>query len=201
MNAMCNFCKFCFVLFVPLLFALHSVVHAAFALLVDKAGVLHNCRFCSCNQASVFADAKCNYSPSNPTYLVILRFFAQKSGSAPLRTRHSLVLLTTKLVPRLQLHCCIQRHSACLPAILAPNLRHFLQLIEVHTTICTFVACFATPKAFSCKFSQLHWDRACAGAAAWLLLLLLHCRCLMVLLVNLLHTSNSFSTEHGLTQV
>ena len=119
------FCKFCFVLFVPLLFALYCVVHAAFALLVDKAGVLRNCKFCSCNQANVFADAKCNYSPGNPTYLVILRFLALKSGSALFRTVHSLVLLATKLVPRLQLHCCIQRHSACLPAILAPNLHHF----------------------------------------------------------------------------
>ena len=124
-NALCKFCKFCFVLFVPLLFALYCVVHAAFALLVDKAGVLHNCKFCSCNQANVFADAKCNYSPSNPTYLVILYFLAWQSGSAPLRTVHSLVLLAMPLVPRLQLHCCIQRHSACLPAILAPNLRYF----------------------------------------------------------------------------
>ena len=62
-NALCKFCKFCFVLFVPLLFALYCVVHAAFALLVDKAGVLCNCKFCSCNQANVFADVKCNYSP------------------------------------------------------------------------------------------------------------------------------------------
>ena len=115
-----------FVLYFLYHYCLHCIVlHAAFALLVDKAGVLHNCKFCSCNQANVFADAKCNYSPGNPTYLVILHFLAQKSGSAPLRTVHSLVLLATKLVPRLQLHCCIQRHSACLPAILAPNLRHF----------------------------------------------------------------------------
>ena len=72
-----------------------------------------------------FADAKCNYSPGNPIYLVILHFLARQSGSAPLRIVHSLVLLATKLVPRLQLHCCIQRHSACLPASLATNLHHF----------------------------------------------------------------------------
>ena len=60
-----------------------------------------------------------------PTYLVILPFLAQQSGLAPLRTVHSLVLLAMPLVPCLQLHCCIQRHSACLPAILAPNLCHF----------------------------------------------------------------------------
>ena len=63
------------------------------------------------------------------------------------------------------------------------------------------LACFATPKALCCKFSQLHWNRACSGTAAWLLLLRLHCRCLTVLLVNALHTFNLFSTEHGLTQV
>ena len=71
-NALCIFCKFCFVPFVPLLFALHCIAHAVFALLVDKAGVLRNCKFCSCNKANVFADAKCNYSPGNPTYLAIL---------------------------------------------------------------------------------------------------------------------------------
>ena len=124
-SALCKFCKFCSVLFVPLLFALHCVACAVFALLVDKAGVLHNCKFCSCNKANVFADAKCNYSPGTPTYLVILHFLAQQSGLAPLRTVHSLVLLAAPWVPRLQLNCCIQRHSACLPAILAPNLRHF----------------------------------------------------------------------------
>ena len=124
-NAMCKLCKLYSVLFVSLLFALYCVAHASFALLVNKAGVLHNCKFCSCNQANMFADAKCNYSPGNPTYLVILHFLAQQSGSAPLRTVHSLVLLATLLVPPLQLHCCIQRHSACLFAILAPNLHHF----------------------------------------------------------------------------
>ena len=124
-NALYKFCKFYFILFVLLLFALYCVVHAAFALLVDKAGVLHSCKFCSCNQANVFADSKCNYSPGNPTYLVILHFLAWQSGSAPLRKVHSFVLLAMPLVPRLQLHCCIQRHSACLPAILAPNLHHF----------------------------------------------------------------------------
>ena len=62
-----NFVNFASVLFVPLLFALYCVAHAAFALLIDKAGVLCNCKFCSCNQANVFADAKCNYSPGNPT--------------------------------------------------------------------------------------------------------------------------------------
>ena len=92
-SALCKFCKFYFVLFVPLLFALHFIVHAAFALLIDKAGVLHNCKFCSCNKANVFADAKCNYSPGTPTYLVILHFLAWQSGLAPLRTVHSLMLL------------------------------------------------------------------------------------------------------------
>ena len=124
-NALCKFCIFCFILFVLLLFALHCFAYAAFALLVDKAGVLHNCKFCSCNKANVFADAKCNYSPGIPTYPVILHFLAQQSGSAPLRTVHSLVPLTMPMIPRLQLFCCIQRHSACFPAILAPNRRHF----------------------------------------------------------------------------
>ena len=124
-SALCKFCKFCFVLFLPLLFALHYVAHAAYALPADKEGVLRNCKFCTCNKANMFADAKCNYSPGNPTYLVILRFLAWQSDSALLRTVHSLVLLTTPLVPCLQLHCFIQRHSACLPAILAPNRRHF----------------------------------------------------------------------------
>ena len=123
--ALCKFCKFCSVLFVPLLFALHCVACAAFAVLVDKAGVLHKCKFCSCSKANVFADAKCNCSPGTSTYLVIRHFLAQQSGLAPLRTVHSLVLLTAPWVPRLQLNCCIQRYSACLPAILAPNHRHF----------------------------------------------------------------------------
>ena len=101
MSALCKFCKFYFVLFVPLLFVLHCFVCAAFALLVDKAGVLHNWKFCSCNKANVFADAKCNYSPSTPTYLVIHHFLARKSGLAPWRTVHALVLLATPLVPRL----------------------------------------------------------------------------------------------------
>ena len=91
-SALCKFCKFCVVLFVPLLFALHCVAHAAFLLLVDKAGVLYNCNFCLYNKANMFADAKCNYSPGNPTYLVILHFLAWQSGSAPLRTVHSLML-------------------------------------------------------------------------------------------------------------
>ena len=124
-NALCKFCKIYYVLFVLLLFALHCVAHAAFALLVDKAGVLRNCKICLCNKANMFADAKYNYSPSNPTYLVILHFLAWQSGSAPLRTVHSLVMLAMPLVPRLQLHCCIQRHSAYLSAILAPNRCHF----------------------------------------------------------------------------
>ena len=76
-SALCKFCKFCFALFVPLLFALHCVVHAAFALLIYKAGVLRNCKFCSCNKANVFSDAKCNYSPGTSTYLVILCFLAR----------------------------------------------------------------------------------------------------------------------------
>ena len=92
-SALCKFCKFCFVLFVPLLFALHFVACAVFALLVNKAGVLCNCKFCSCNKANVFADVKCNYYPATPTYLVILYFLARQSGLAPLRTVHSLVLL------------------------------------------------------------------------------------------------------------
>ena len=124
-SALCKFCKFYSVLFVTLLFALHCFAYAAFALLVDKAGVLHNCKFCSCNKANVFVDAKCNYSPGTPTYLVILHFLAWQSGLAPLRTVHSLVLLAAPWVPCLQLNCCIQRYSACLPAILAPNLPHF----------------------------------------------------------------------------
>ena len=63
------------------------------------------------------------------------------------------------------------------------------------------MACFTTPKALPCKFSQPLWDGACAEIAAWLLLLLLCCRCLMVLLVNSLHTSNLFSTEYSLMQI
>ena len=129
-SALCKFCKFCSVFFVPLLFALHCFACAVFALLVDKAGVLCNCKFCSCNKANMFADAKCNYSPGTPTYLVILHFLARKSGLAPLRTVHSLVLLAAPWVPCLQLHCCIQRYSACLPAILVPNRSAiFFQLI------------------------------------------------------------------------
>ena len=73
----------------------------------------------------MFADAKCNYSPGTPTYLVILHFLAQQSDFALLRTVHLLVLLATPWVPRLQLNCCIQRYKACLPAILAPNCLHF----------------------------------------------------------------------------
>ena len=124
-SALCKFCKFCSILFVPLLFALHCFVYAVFTVLVDKVGVLHNCKFCSCNKANVFADAKCNYSPGTPTYLAIRHFLAQQSGRAPLRTVHSLVLLALPWVPCLQLNCCIQRYSACLPAILAPILRYF----------------------------------------------------------------------------
>ena len=92
-SALCKFFKFYFVLFVPLLFALHFIVHAAFSLLFDKAGVLRNCKFCSCNKANVFADAKCKYSPGTPTYLVILHFLAWQSGLVPLRTVHSIMLL------------------------------------------------------------------------------------------------------------
>ena len=125
MIALCKFFKFCSVLFVPLLFTLHCIVCVAFAVLFDKAGVLCKCKFCSCSKANIFADAKCNCSPGTSTYLVIRHFLAQQSGLAPLRTVHSLVLLTAPWVPRLQLNCCIQRYSACLPAILAPNLRYF----------------------------------------------------------------------------
>ena len=95
MSALCKFYKFCFVFFVPLLFALHCIANAAFPLLVDKALVLCNYKFCSCNKANVFADAKCNYSPGIPTYLVILPFLAQQSGLTLLRTVHSLILSTT----------------------------------------------------------------------------------------------------------
>ena len=118
-------CKFCSILFVPLLFALHCVACAVFAVLFDKAGVLHNCKFCSCSKANVFADAKCNCSPGTSTYLVIRRFLARQSGLALLRTVHSLALLTAPWAPCLQLNCCIQRYSACLLAILAPIHRHF----------------------------------------------------------------------------
>ena len=38
--ALCKFCKFCSVFFIPLLFALHCIAYAVFATLVDKAGVL-----------------------------------------------------------------------------------------------------------------------------------------------------------------
>ena len=44
-SALCKFYKFCFVLFVPFLFALHYIAHTVFALLFDKAGVLCNCNF------------------------------------------------------------------------------------------------------------------------------------------------------------
>ena len=122
---LCKFCKFCLVIFTPLSFALHYVACAAFAVLVDKAGVLRKCKFCSCSKANIFADAKCNCSPGTSTYLVIRHFLARQSGLAPLRTVHSLALLTAPWVPRLQLNFCIQHYSACLPAILAPIHRHF----------------------------------------------------------------------------
>ena len=51
-------------------------------------------------------------------------FLARQSGLAPLRIVHSLVLLTAPWVPHLQLNCCIQCYSACLPAILAPIHHH-----------------------------------------------------------------------------
>ena len=121
----CKFCKFCSVLFVPLLCALHYIACAAFAVLVDKAGVLHNRKFCSCNKANVFGDATCNCSPGTPTYLVTRHFLARQPGFAPLMTVHSLTLSTVPLVPHLQLHCCFQRYSTCLPAILAPIHCHF----------------------------------------------------------------------------
>ena len=118
-------CKFFSIHFVPLSFALCCVACAAFAVLVDKAGVLCKCKFCSCSEVNVFADANCNCSPGTSTYLVIRHFLAQQAGFALLKTMHSLVLLTAPQVPRLQLNCCMQRYSACLPAILAPNHRHF----------------------------------------------------------------------------
>ena len=89
-SALCKFCKFYSVLFVLLLFALHCIACAAFAVLIDKAGVLHNCKFCLCNKANIFADAKCNCSPGIPTYFVLRNFLAWQSGLAPLRTVHSL---------------------------------------------------------------------------------------------------------------
>ena len=65
MSSLCKICKFYFVLFVPLLFALHCFACAVFALLVDKAGVLHNCKFCSCNKANVFCRCKMQLFPWN----------------------------------------------------------------------------------------------------------------------------------------
>ena len=106
-SALRKFFKFYSVLSIPLLFALHCVMHAAFTLLVDKAGVLRNCKFCSCNKANVFADAKCNYSPGTPTYLITRHFLAQQSGFALLQTVHLLMLLIIPLVLCLQLHCYI----------------------------------------------------------------------------------------------
>ena len=76
-------------------------------------------------QSKRICRCKCNCSPGTSTYLVIHHFLARQAGLAPLRTVHSLALLTAPWVPRLQLNCCIQRYSACLPAILAPNHRHF----------------------------------------------------------------------------
>ena len=125
LNAWLHCANFCSIYFVPLSFALHCVICAAFAVLVDKAGVLCKCKFCSCSKANVFADANCNCSHGTSTYLVIRSFLAQQAGLAPLRTVHSLALLTAPWVPRLQLNHCIQCYSACLPAILAPNHRHF----------------------------------------------------------------------------
>ena len=90
--ALCKFCKFCSVLFVPLLFALHCIACAAFAVLIDKAGVQHKCKFCSCSKANVFSDAKCNCYPGASTYLVSCCFLAQQSGLALLRTVHSFAL-------------------------------------------------------------------------------------------------------------
>ena len=118
-------CKFCSVHFIPLSFALCCVACAVFSVLIDKAGVLHKCKFCSCSKANVFADANCNCSPGTSTYLVIHHFLARKSGLAPLRTVNSLALLTVPWVSCLQLNCCIQHYSTCLHAILAPNHRHF----------------------------------------------------------------------------
>ena len=59
--ALCKFCKFCSILFIPLLFALHYIACAAFLVLVDKARVLCKCTLCSCSKANIFADAKCNF--------------------------------------------------------------------------------------------------------------------------------------------
>ena len=125
MIALGKLCKFCSIFFLPLSFALHCIACAVFAVLVDKARVLRKCKFCSWSKASVFADAKCNCTPGTSTYLVIRYFLARQSGLALLRTVHSLALLTALQVPRLQLSCCIQRYSACLPAILASIHRHF----------------------------------------------------------------------------
>ena len=103
-------CKFCSIHFVPLSFELSCIVCSAFAVLINKAGVLCKCKFCSCSKANIFADAKCNCSPGTSTYLVIRPFLAQQSGLAPLRTVHSLGLLTAPRVPCLQLNYCIQRY-------------------------------------------------------------------------------------------
>ena len=123
--ALCKSCKFCSVFFVPLLLALCCIVYTVFAVLVDKSEVLRKCKFCSCSKVNAFSDAKCNCSPGTSIYLVIRHFLAWQSGLAPLRTVHSLALLTAPWVSRLQLNCCIQRYSAWLPAILAPSYRHF----------------------------------------------------------------------------
>ena len=100
---------------------------AAFALLIDKAAVLCNCKFCSCNKANACLQMQNATIPlSTPSYLIILLFLARQSGFAPLRTVHSLVLVSCTIgFLALQLNCCIQHYSACLPAILAHNLHHF----------------------------------------------------------------------------
>ena len=117
--------KFCSVLCIPLLFALYCVVCAAFAVLIDKAGVLGNCTFCSCKRIFRYKLQLFPWYYHLPCYLP---FFSPAISLAPLRTVHSLVLLTAPWVPRLQLNCCIQHYSACLPAILASNLHYFFSI-------------------------------------------------------------------------
>ena len=84
-----------------------------------------NANFAHAAKQMYFQMQKCNYSPSASTYIVIHPFLSWQSGLAPLRIVHSLVLSTAPWVPCLELNCCVQCYSACLPAIFVPNHRHF----------------------------------------------------------------------------
>ena len=64
-------------------YCLHCIVlymqHLHYSL--TRQGCCATTNFAHAKKQTVFADAKCNYSPGNPTYLVILYFLTRISGS------------------------------------------------------------------------------------------------------------------------